>query len=45
MKDSYRIKSLYGSAGRGYGGGGRICQISIVCPFETHKMQEINCSS
>jgi len=29
MKGSYRIKKLYGSAGRGYGGGGRIC------PYET----------
>jgi len=25
MKDSYEIKKLYESAGRGYGGGGRIC--------------------
>jgi len=27
MKDSYRIKKLYESAGRGYGGGGRICPL------------------
>ena len=25
MKDNYGIKKLYGGAGRGYGGGGRIC--------------------
>jgi len=25
MKGSYGIKKLYGGAGRGYGGGGRIC--------------------
>jgi len=25
MKSSYGIKKLYGGAGRGYGGGGRIC--------------------
>jgi len=25
MKGSYEIKKLYGSAGRGYEGGGRIC--------------------
>jgi len=25
MKGSHGIKKLYGSAGRGYGGGGRIC--------------------
>jgi len=25
MKGSYEIKKLYGGAGRGYGGGGRIC--------------------
>jgi len=25
MKDSHRIKKLYGGTGRGYGGGGRIC--------------------
>jgi len=25
MKDSYGIKKLYGGAGRGYEGGGRIC--------------------
>jgi len=30
MKDSYGIKKLYGGAGRGYGGGGRICQGSIT---------------
>jgi len=29
MKGSYRIKKLYGGAGRGYGGGGRICPDSI----------------
>jgi len=29
MKDSYEIKKLYGGAGRGYGGGGRICPLSI----------------
>jgi len=27
MKGSHGIKKLYGGAGRGYGGGGRICQI------------------
>jgi len=27
MKDSYGIKKLYGDAGRGYGGGGRICPV------------------
>jgi len=27
MKGSYGIKKLYGGAGRGYGGGGRICQM------------------
>jgi len=26
MKGSYGIKKLYGGAGKGYGGGGRICQ-------------------
>jgi len=26
MKGSYGIKKLYGGAGRGYGGGGRICR-------------------
>jgi len=25
MKDNYGIKKLYGGAGRGYEGGGRIC--------------------
>jgi len=25
MKGSYGIKKLYGGAGRGYGGAGRIC--------------------
>jgi len=25
MKGSHGIKKLYGGAGRGYGGGGRIC--------------------
>jgi len=25
MKDSHGIKKLYGGAGRGYEGGGRIC--------------------
>jgi len=25
MKNSYGIKKLYEGAGRGYGGGGRIC--------------------
>jgi len=25
MKGSHGIKKLYGSAGRGYGSGGRIC--------------------
>jgi len=25
MKGNYGIKKLYGGAGRGYGGGGRIC--------------------
>jgi len=30
MKNSYKIKKLYGSAGRGYGGGGRICLDSFV---------------
>ena len=27
MKGNYGIKKLYGGAGRGYGGGGRICHL------------------
>jgi len=27
MKGSYEIKKLYGGAGRGYGGGRRICPV------------------
>jgi len=30
MKDSYEIKKLYRGAGRGYGGGGRICPGRIL---------------
>jgi len=30
MKGSYGIKKLYGGAGRGYGGGGRICHFLLV---------------
>jgi len=30
MKGSYGIKKLYGGAGRGYGGGGRICLNLVV---------------
>jgi len=30
MKGSYGIKKLYGGAGRGYGGGGRICPKFIL---------------
>jgi len=33
MKDSYGIKELYGGAGRGYGGGGRICLFHYANPF------------
>jgi len=29
MKGNYGIKKLYGGAGRGYGGGGRICPPKI----------------
>jgi len=29
MKGSYEIKKLYGGAGRGYGGGGRICRLGM----------------
>jgi len=35
-KDSCEIKILYGGAGRGYGGGGRICPIN--------DLQQINLS-
>jgi len=31
MKGSYGIKKLYGGAGRGYGGAGRIC-LRVVQP-------------
>jgi len=30
MKGSYGIKKLYGGAGRGYGGGRRICQFIFL---------------
>jgi len=30
MKGNYGIKKLYGGAGRGYGGGGRICLVPIM---------------
>jgi len=30
MKGSHEIKKLYGSAGRGYEGGGRVC-LEIYC--------------
>jgi len=30
MKGSCGIKKLYGGAGRGYGGAGRICQVCIA---------------
>jgi len=36
MKGSYGIKKLYGGAGRGYGGGGRICpHPSSTCFYQT----------
>jgi len=35
MKDSYGIKKLYGGAGRGYGGGGRICPKTIPLILES----------
>jgi len=31
MKVSHGIKRLYGGAGRGYGGGGRICPHNSIC--------------
>jgi len=30
MKGSHGIKKLYGGAGRGYGGGGRICPKDLI---------------
>jgi len=37
MKGSYGIKKLYGSAGKGYGGGGRICpSFALFCVSSFH---------
>jgi len=41
MKGSHGIKKLYGGAGRGYGGGGRICLISNI-PLSVWSIQSIS---
>jgi len=38
MKDSHGIKKLYRGAGRGYGGGGRICQWKVLILKEAHSV-------
>jgi len=40
MKDNYEIKKLYEGAGRGYGGGGRICLMDVQDKVDRNKVAQ-----